>query len=624
MSSPSTYAWFQQAAESLLVPLVALMREGRASLPLEGRPSVNTAPADRFEAYARPALLAGLWLQSPPRAGEALDRERVARWFREALVMGTDPEHAEFWGRPTNFHQIPVEMAILAMTLDVARRDLWEPLSPAHKAQVARWLATTRASARHWNNHLFFIVLVLEFLAAEGLGEDGDLVTCDYLLGHLRSMHQGGGWFVDGTNETVDYYNAYAFHTYGLYWAWRHGHRRPDDAAWWRERAAEFLPAYARLFAASGENVPFGRSLIYRFNAVGAFGLAALNDIEALPWGEMRRLCARNVAFFLGADIRQHQGCLSMGWTNEFPDLAEPYSCPGSPYWAAKGLTMLLVPPDHRFWADDERPLAAERGDGATPLPSVGLVVRSVAGESELLNAGARCSQRAGERFGIWKWGRLAYRTSVGWLLAEREGLAPLDAQLTAEDVDDPARRFGRQVSVPRALAGDHMAFSFGLGEARDGLHVIVDGVVWWRAGWLLALHRIDTNRRSRLRLGSFALGASTPHFDVEGGFPHTVVRTAGRGVAAQALLGFKETSIDARTTSEQPRRHLYHEWHACPVLGVEVPVGEHHLAALIWAGTNLDDAHPWRLVSQCAGAWELRHPMLGAWQVAHPLLPAG
>ena len=96
---------------SLLKPLAALMAPGKADLPLKGQASNHGAQADRLESFARPCLLAAHWLASEPSPREDLSRRDLAQWFRQGLVIGTDPSSPEYWGPTANHHQHTVEMA---------------------------------------------------------------------------------------------------------------------------------------------------------------------------------------------------------------------------------------------------------------------------------------------------------------------------------------------------------------------------------------------------------------------------------------------------------------------------------------------------------------------------------
>ena len=77
-ASAEPYAWWRNAAESLLKPLAALMAPNKADLPLRGQASNHGAPADRLESFARPCLLAAHWLASEPSAREELSRRELA------------------------------------------------------------------------------------------------------------------------------------------------------------------------------------------------------------------------------------------------------------------------------------------------------------------------------------------------------------------------------------------------------------------------------------------------------------------------------------------------------------------------------------------------------------------
>ena len=78
---------------------------------------------------------------------------------------------------------------------------------------------------------------------------------------------------------------------------------------------------------------------------------------------------------------------LSLGWTDEFPLMAEVYSCAGSPYWAAKAFSPLLIDPSDPFWTAPAKPLPSENGDFVRAIPAAGMVVRCIDGDIELHNS---------------------------------------------------------------------------------------------------------------------------------------------------------------------------------------------------------------------------------------------
>jgi Uncharacterized protein conserved in bacteria len=619
---PATYRYWQAQARGLLEPLAKLFEQGRGSLPIAGPSSANGANADRLESYARPLLLAAHYLQTAPEAGSEAFRENVARWFREGLVAGTTPGSAEAWGPDANYHQLHVEIGLLCVSLQIAPAQLWTPLTQAERDQVARWIATARHSGYVDNNHYFMGIHVLEFLRAKGYGRAGDAAVVNAYFERLEAMHRGGGWFQDGINQAFDYYNAYAFNFYGLWWAHLHGAEKPARAERWREWARAFTRDYEHFFAASGEHPAFGRSITYRFNSLAPFGLAVLENCTDVPLGRIRRLCTRNLEFFLRRPIYQEQGCLSVGWLDRFDASAELYTCAGSPYWAAKGFSPLLLPSTHAFWQAEEEPLPSERGDFARVIAPAGLVVRSAGGEVEILNAGSQVSH-TNLRYGAWKWSKTAYRTGTSFTCAfpAQTNWSP-DSALTIRLPD--GRVFGRHSTVATEMAETHVGYRWALGYAPDQVNVGVDTVVWWRAGWLLQLHRFDSHQPVRLRLGGYALPLAEPECsrEEEGRVLNAWNRARSHGSVLQVIHGLDTPGWEVRLDDATPRAHLAAPFHATPIAEKLNVQGTGFVTALVWTGSSADEAEPWSVASATSGEWRLRHAHLGEWRISHSSLP--
>jgi len=615
---PATYRHWQESARRLLEPLAALMQPGRASLDIHGAPSDHDAQADRLESFARPLTLAAFWLQSAPRPEDAAFRTRLAEWFRAGLVLGTNPAGPEYWGPDASYHQHHVEMGLMAIALQVAPRELWAPLSPAKQAQVAAWFATCRGGGIVNNNHLFMSVHILAFLGRHGFAHRTDCAVITAHLNQLETMHRGGGWFEDGINQAYDHYNAYAFHFYGLMWTHLHGVGDPVRAARWREWGRQFVHDYQHFFAASGEHPAFGRSITYRFNCLNVFGLALAEKCTDLAPGLLRRLCTRNLDFFLSRPIYQEQGCLNAGFTDGFPKITEPYSCAASPYWAAKGFTPLLLPPDHAFWHDAEQPLPAERGF-VHVMKAPGLVTRSVpGGDVEILNAGSMVGNTQ-LRYGAWKWSKLSYRTGVHFTYAFPEiSAVSLDSALTAQ-VDD-GRIFGRHSTTTVELDDSHLGYAWNLGFKTGQVNTGIETFVFWRAGWLLHVHHYDARQPVVLRVGGFALPLAVP--SVERTSALAAFAPDGRGTALQTLLGLGRFEWDERLDDSTERRHVAAPYHVTPIAKTARLSGPGVLAALSWAGRDRVGSAPWTVVTGTAGLWSLRHAQLGDWEIRHWALP--
>ena len=626
------HAWFVDAAARLMRPIAALLHDESSTIPIEGRASDHGRDADRLESFARPCLLAALWLRGvdeqrrvggPAATPDGLDLERVAGWFRRALVLGSDTASPQYWGTLTNYHQHAVEFALLTVALDSAMERLWEPLTTDEKARVADYLGQIRGHGGHRNNHLFFDVLTLEFLGAHGFAEPGDDEAIAFHMRELEHMHRGGGWFIDGGNEAYDHYNAYAFHIYGLLWADRFGDRDPVRAERWQTWATSFVDDYRHLFAASGEPVPIGRSLTYRFNGIGAFAMAAKCRLATVNAGELRELSKRCIGWFLDQPITQSQGCLSVGWSDQFETIAEPYTCAASPYWAAKGLLALLLPVDHVFFTASAAPSPASE-PFTRVLRTPGWVARSLdGGEVELINAGGSSSLASLRRFGHWKWGRLTYRTGTGWLTPDGDD-DPEDLGLCATPVlrdGSFGRRRSRHNTLPIVLSKHHTACAYQLGSSEDETNTSVRTEMWWRAEWMLLVHHVHARQPTVLTQGSPALGVTdradlaTTDVTTWRDAHHAAAFAQQRGVAIQALHGFATVSADAAEEGAA-RRHLTCPAHAVCVAKTLPIEGRSVLMALVWGGQDKEHATPWRVTRSDHDGLplELDHPALGVW----------
>ena len=620
------YRKWQNRARRLLEPLRDLMEEGRAHIAIEGKASDHDANADRLESVGRPLLLFAHWRYSLNTYTEEGDRdlsEPMEAWFKQALLCGTDPDSGEFWGWSSNFHQHSVEMGLLVIALEISRDWLWDRCSEDQRQQILRWLESDAGNGHHWNNHMFFGIFVMEFLLREGRGFPSYRAVIDNWFGELESMYLGDGWYRDGMNQSVDFYNAYAWHYYSLWWIKLYGQADPDRCERWIKRTKAFLPHYTQFFSARGEHPPFGRSITYRFNATAPFGMAQLLGASPVQPGLARVICQRNMDFFLSKPIFQEQGCLSMGWYDPFEDMVETYSCGGSPYWAAKAFAPLLLPLDDPFWTASAEPLPAEEGDLSVALPAPGLIVRSLGSEVEIINAGSQIAS-CNIRFGTWKWGKLSYRTGLGFLISRDSDRYPPDAGLTAANLDG-SLILGRHSTAPVKVEKESMACLYSLGHKSEQSQIAVETRMWWRAGWQLVLHCYISHQEYILRHGSHALSSTEPNpfREVVKGDDYLAVRTDDAGIALQALGGdVVFGSYDRPNEASGLREHIQAPYHAVRFLERKVGCESGHLACLNWAGRNWDEAAPWKVRSLAPGCWIFSHPILGEWTIEDDALP--
>ncbi|GGL21729.1 hypothetical protein GCM10009037_01320 [Halarchaeum grantii] len=578
-TAPRTRAEFETVVRELYEPLRSHFSPGNARVRPVATGSHCASAAAELEGFSRP-----LWGLVP--LGVHGDFDDWAR-FREGLVNGTDPDHDEYWGPADDHDQRHVEMAAIGLGLALVPEELWEPLSETERANLADWLNQINDADLPDCNWLFFRVLTNLGLRSVGAEHDPDRTAAS--LDELESYAVGDGWYTDGPPEEgapVDYYVPWAIHYYGLLYAVLAEDDDPERAARFRERARSFATHHRAWFDADGRALPYGRSLTYRFAQAGFWGALAFAGVEALPWGQIRGLWARNVRWWLDQPIFTDGGVLSVGYRYPTLKTSEEYNSPNSPYWALKAFLPLALPADHPFWRADEAPLPDLPETTAQPEP--GLVVCRDDGHVFALSAGQRSVH------GRAKYAKFAYSSAFGFSVGSRRhgpGLAGHDSTL-ALSLDGESYRIRGDL--------DETACEDGVLRSRwtpwDGVRV--DSWVAPALPWHVRLHRVRTERRLHVDEGGFAIARPDgPRHGTETTDSGAVVRSDAGTSAVRDPLEAREACV----VHEEPNTNLYHPRTSVPTLRATLDPDTHWLATAA-------RAHPDRAVDADAPRPTVRH----------------
>lgn len=357
----------------------------------------------------------------------------VAAFLRSQLLMGLSHGQAQSWDRYRD-HMSPyvyenqniTELAGLALGLFFAREKLWDPLTQEEKQIIARELYEMAEIAfdHSWpNNHFWFPLFTFTVLKRFGFVYERTEAMLEEGLNFLDSLYIGDGWYKDGEFGRFDYYEAWSLHLYPLLWTLvaddtftSYQERRQAYV----ERTNRFLPFLTHWFAADGANVPFGRSLSYRFAASALFPVAILAGCDFNP-SLAGRVMALNMDYFK-KHYRSEQGALLQeGYLYHSPGTVEGYTSDGGAYWCCKAFLALLLPPEHAFWQFDSVRLPAETGDWLVhpDHPDVHLLFESSKGMVTLYNGTAQyyLKKKLTHHFGnmqAW-YGKFAYHSAAGF-----------------------------------------------------------------------------------------------------------------------------------------------------------------------------------------------------------------
>ena len=274
----------------------------------------------------------------------------IAEWKElvlRGLVNGTDPGHEEYWKDVGDYDQKMVEMAAIVNALLLSQETLWEPLAAVWKQNIYQWLNQINTHEVYANNWRFFRILVNMFFIKTGFAYDEKRMEEDWAV--IEGCYEGEGWYFDGHSGQKDYYIPFAMHYYGLLYAAYMKDIEPERCSVLRHRAENFLRDFLYWFDRDGREVPFGRSLTYRFAHSAFFSAMAFSGAEA-DMSVLKHMVLGNLRYWSGQPMFDNGGIMTIGY--QYPNLimSERYNAPGSPYWSFKTFLALALPEEHAFW----------------------------------------------------------------------------------------------------------------------------------------------------------------------------------------------------------------------------------------------------------------------------------
>jgi hypothetical protein len=395
-----------RAADGMLLAVRPFASPDHARIDLPGRAGVYGPDSDGLEAFARTFLLAAIRLCGEDGA----DPHGFADWYATGLRAGPG-----VWPRPDRLDQAKVEASSIALGLHLSRPWIWDRLGDADRDRLTGWLAAVVGQHYPPINWVWFHLVVEAFLReAGGPWSQADV---DRGLAVHESLYRGDGWYSDGHERAYDHYNGWALQVYPLLWAEMAGDLCPPQLRQaWRERLGLFLDDAVHLVGADGSPLIQGRSLIYRFAAAAPFWTGAITGATELGPGLLRRACSGMLRHFAAHGVPDDRGLLTVGWYREWPAMAQAYSGPGSPYWAAaKGMLGLLLPASHPVWTAVEEPLPVERGDFRRAVRPPGWLVSGVRADGvvRVANHGTDHAVEGDDRTDAPLYARLGYSTAT-------------------------------------------------------------------------------------------------------------------------------------------------------------------------------------------------------------------
>lgn len=298
----------------------------------------------------------------------------AAEYMREVLSKGFAEDGTgwesfkEYFNAYTYENQNITELAGLLVGIWFAREQLWEPIEKSERDRYANELYKMAVEAfdHSWpNNHYWFPLFTVTVLKRLGYDFPETERMLSYGLDFLDKLYLGKGWYFDGEFGRFDYYEAWSLHMYPLLWTLIADESFKDYQKHKEEyirRTNKFLKFYTHWFDERGAQVPFGRSLSYRFAASSLFPIAVMAgcDIEPELAG---RVLSKNIEYFKENCKLEESGILPEGYMYKAYGVTEGYTSDGGAYWCCKSFLSLLMDKEHPFWQTEKAKLPSEKGN---------------------------------------------------------------------------------------------------------------------------------------------------------------------------------------------------------------------------------------------------------------------
>lgn len=307
-----------------------------------------------LEAFGR--LMAGIspWFNLPDdNTPEGIKRKQMREWAIQSCKNAVDPNSPDYlyWKGSS---QILVDASYLANAFIRAPKALWEPLDDVTKKRYIETFKSLRTITPAYNNWLLFRGMIEAFFIS--IGEEYDGFALSVGIRKINEWYLGDGWYSDGTEYSLDYYNGYVMHPYYveiLEVLEQNKVGSPVKHELALRRMQRYNRLLERMISPEAAYPPVGRSVTYR---MGAFQTLALS---AWKYGLPENLTNGGVRNALTSVMKRmfsvegnfgKEGFLQLGYVGHQTNLADYYTNNGSLYMTSLVFMPLGLPADHPFW----------------------------------------------------------------------------------------------------------------------------------------------------------------------------------------------------------------------------------------------------------------------------------
>lgn len=359
-------------------PVLENMSKGnfQKDFPLELSPTWDgrDTKVAYLETFAR--LMAGIspWLALPDDGTpEGKQRKQLHEWAIQAYKNAVDPNSPDKITWLTNTSQPLCDASYLVESFMRAPEATWGQLDEVTKKRYIEGLKSLRTIRPAYNNWLLFRAMVEVFFMS--IGEDVDEYALSVGLQKMSEWYLSDGWYSDGPEYAMDYYNSYVMHPMMVEvveMCKKHKFSTPISFDLAVKRMNRFNTILERFISPEGAYPAVGRSVIYRMGAFQTLAMSAWKYglPKDLTNGSVRSAltCVMKRMFAVDGNF-DDKGYLRLGFAGHQPNLANYYSNNGSLYMTSLVFMPLGLPADHPFWTAPAEPWTSQKAWSGQEFP---------------------------------------------------------------------------------------------------------------------------------------------------------------------------------------------------------------------------------------------------------------
>ena len=362
----------------IAAPVLENMSKGELQKNMQLELSPTWDGRDKRVAYMETfgRLMAGIspWLALPDDdTEEGKMRKQMREWAVLAYKNAVDSDSPDFLLWETKSTQRLVDAAYIAESFLRAPEATWQLLDETTQKRYIERFQRLKIVRPAYNNWLLFRGLIEAFLMS--VGEDADQYVLTVASNKINEWYLSDGWYSDGSEFALDYYNAYVIHpmyiemleVLNIHHFWT-----PISTKLAIKRMQRFNVFMERLISPEGTYPAFGRSVVYRMGAFQTLAMAAWKYglPEGMSNGQVRSAltAVMNNMFKVEGNFNE-KGFLQLGFAGHQPDLSNYYTNNGSLYMTSLEFMPLGLPADHPFWKDAAEPWTSQKAWSGQPFP---------------------------------------------------------------------------------------------------------------------------------------------------------------------------------------------------------------------------------------------------------------